>query len=131
MDRPLTTVLVIDDYDSVRIAISLILERNGFQVFSAESTETGKSIWIQKKQEIDVLIVDISMAAMSGPDLIRELQQRGLTAPVIFMTGISEPQAREATREMPDAVILHKPFPPDLLIETIQSLCGHASLAAR
>jgi len=124
-----STVLVVDDYDSVRIAITLILERNGFNVFSADSAALAKGMWLERKSEIDLLIVDISMSAISGPDLVQDLQQNGLTAPVIFVTGISEIQCREATKNVPHALVLHKPFRPEMLVEAVQALCGELPVA--
>jgi two-component system chemotaxis response regulator CheY len=128
--RHTSTVLVVDDYDSVRIAITLILERNGFNVLSADSAIVAKGIWMENKSQIDLLIVDISMSAISGPDLVRDLQQNGMTAPVIFVTGISEVQCREATSNVSHALVLHKPFRPDMLVEAVQALCGEMPVAA-
>jgi DNA-binding NtrC family response regulator len=124
------TILVVDDYDSVRIALSLILKKNGFRVLAAESPTTAKLLWNERRAEIDLLLVDISMPAISGPELVQELMADGDTTPVIFVTGTGAESAREATRKIRNPNILQKPFAPDVLVKAVEdALAQNAGLA--
>jgi DNA-binding NtrC family response regulator len=125
------TILIIDDYDSVRIAISMILRKHGFNVLAAENAAAAKRIWAQSRSSIELLLVDISMPTITGPELVRELLKEGPRIPVIFVTGIGEVQAREATRDLPTPLILQKPFSPQLLIELVETQCGRVPATTR
>ena len=125
------TVLVIDDYDSVRIAIGMILERRGFRVLSADGPPAAIRVWAQHRSKIDLLLVDISMPGLSGPELVRDLLNEGPPVPVIFATGTGEEQARQATKNISHPTILQKPFSQDLLVETINDALAHQPQPAR
>ena len=124
------TILVIDDYDSVRIAITMILERRGFKTLSADGPAAAVRIWAQHRSRIDLLLVDISMPGLSGPDLVCDLLREGSPVPVIFATGTGEEQARTATKNISHPTILQKPFSQDLLVETINDALAHHAPAA-
>lgn len=124
------TILVIDDYDSVRIAIGMILERRGFSVLSADGPPAAVRIWAQHRSKIDLLLVDISMPGLSGPELVSELLNEGPAVPVIFATGTGEEQARIATKNISHPMILQKPFSQDLLVETINDALAHQTQPA-
>ena len=126
------TILIIDDYDSVRIAISMILSRHGFKVITAANPAEAKKIWAQHRSIIDLLLVDISMPIMSGPELVQELLADGASVPVIFATGTGPENAKEATKDIPHPTILQKPFSPDVLVNAIRNaLSKQAALLAK
>jgi DNA-binding response OmpR family regulator len=113
------TILVVDDYDSVRIAVSMILKKNGFRVLAAEDPTVARRIWKENRDAIDLLLVDIAMPMTTGPELVQELMHDGLKCPVIFATGTGDEQARKATRHLAKPVILQKPFSPEILLGAI------------
>jgi DNA-binding response OmpR family regulator len=125
-----STILVVDDYDSVRIALSLILKKSGFRVLAAESPNTARLLWNERRTEIDLLLVDISMPAISGPDLVRELLADGDSTPVIFVTGTGAESAREATQKIRNPNILQKPFAPDVLVKAVEDALARNAGAA-
>lgn len=119
--QPAPIVLVIDDDESVRVTISLSLAASGYRVLTADSPAQGQCVWNQRNAEIDLLVVDITMPTMSGPQLVRELFQRGPNLPVVFITGLSASVALEAAKNIPDSIILQKPFTPRALLEAMNN----------
>ncbi|HEY6225664.1 MAG TPA: response regulator [Verrucomicrobiae bacterium] len=113
------TILVIEDHDSVRIAISRFLKTGGFQVLEAATPEAARSIWTEHSSRIDLLLADIALQASSGPDLVKELLKQGPKRPVIFATAIEDDHARKATRSFKNPTILQKPFSPEVLVKAI------------
>jgi DNA-binding response OmpR family regulator len=109
----------------------MILERNGFRVLVADSPAAAKRIWANQRAAIDLLLVDISMPAISGPELVLQLLSEGPPIPVIFATGTGEEQARIATQNILRPTILQKPFTQDLLIETINDALGRHAQPTR
>lgn len=115
--RPAATVLVIEDHDSVRIAISRFLKAGGFDPIEANSPEAVKALWDTHRDRISLLLVDIDLNGMSGPDLVEELQP---SVPVIFATATDDNRAREATRNFDNPTILQKPFSPEVLVKAVR-----------
>jgi DNA-binding NtrC family response regulator len=115
------TIFVVDDYDSVRIAITMILERQGFRVLTADGAAAARRIWKEHQPAIDLMLVDISMPTTSGPELVTELMPEGPRVPVIFATGTGNELAHVATENVPHEVILQKPFSAEALIEAIKA----------
>ena len=115
------TILVIEDHDSVRIAISRFLKTGGFQVLEAASPEAAKSIWKEHSSRINLLLADIALQTSSGPDLVRDLLKKGPKIPVIFATATEEDHAKKATRNFKNPTILQKPFSPEVLVKAINA----------
>ena len=118
------TVLVIDDEPSVRSAVSLILGKASMRVLQADSAAAGRKLWDENRDAIDLLLVDISMPQISGPELVYELARDGASLPVIFMTGLGRGDALEATIGLPHFSILQKPFAPQDLLNAIDNHCA-------
>jgi two-component system cell cycle sensor histidine kinase/response regulator CckA len=118
MDKtPAGTVLVVEDHDSVRVAITRFLTTGGFKVLEAATTAAAKAIWQENANRISLLLVDIDLGGASGPDLVEELRPK---VPVIFATATEDAVARKATRKFANPIVLHKPFSPELLVKTVR-----------
>jgi DNA-binding NtrC family response regulator len=114
------TVLVIEDHDSVRIAISRFLQAGGFNVLEAATPAAAKAIWADHANSIALLLVDISLENASGPELVQELLQTRPDVHVIFATANEDAEAQRATRNFPNPTILRKPFSPETLVKTVR-----------
>src|SRR5690349_8387145 len=81
-------VAVIDDDESVRESLPDLLREVGYAVQAFASAEEFLSAGDQLRTRC--LILDVAMPGMSGPELQRELQRRGLGIPVVFITAYGE-----------------------------------------
>jgi two-component system sensor histidine kinase/response regulator len=83
-------ILVIDDEDLIRTAISAILEGNGYEVEEAGNGEAG--IVMIRAQRPDLIICDVSMQGMDGYAVLQELQRTPETStiPFMFLTGYTD-----------------------------------------
>jgi two-component system response regulator HydG len=63
------TVLIVDDQESIRLALSKMLSKEGYEVFMAESGETALDILREKK--INVMLSDLKMHKMDGLQLLK------------------------------------------------------------
>jgi two-component system cell cycle sensor histidine kinase/response regulator CckA len=84
----MTTVLVVDDEQSVRRALRKILERGGLTVLEAGSAPDALAL-IGQGGKIDAVVSDVLMPGMSGLAFYDELIKRspGLSGRVVFLTG--------------------------------------------
>lgn len=83
-------VLLVDDSKFLRMANESVLTRAGYEVRSAGDGEEG----LRVAQEIlpDVILLDMLLPKLSGPDVLRKLKENPLTAeiPVIVLTSLSQ-----------------------------------------
>lgn len=111
------TIFVVDDDDAIRDALGMLLDSVGLKhAMFATATEFIES---HTADDTGCLVLDIRMPGMSGIELQHELQQRGSSLPIIFITGHGDiPLAVEAMRN--GAVdFIRKPFREQELLDRI------------
>jgi DNA-binding NtrC family response regulator len=83
----LETVLVVDDNEAVLRTVVLILEHEDFQVLSATNGADAIKLADQRNGRIDLLLSDVDMPGMSGPDLGETLKKSRPDIHVMLMSG--------------------------------------------
>ena len=113
-------ILVVDDNFSVLTVIKSMLETDDYDVLTAHSA--GVVISIERKGVIDLVLMDVVMPHVSGPDLVAKILAIHPTAKVLFMSGYCE------TDMLPESVrmfgLLPKPFTSSRLRERIDQVLG-------
>jgi len=109
-------VAVVDDDESVRESLPGLLNELGF----ATETFTTAEEFLQSgvADNAKCLILDIAMPGMSGPELHRELVERGYSIPTIFMSAHPEFASQSDMREGTVECLL-KPFSEATLLEAL------------
>ncbi len=101
-------VLIADDDRLVRAMLSDLLADLGHAVVAAENGVDAVELCARERP--DVLILDFLMPKLSGLDALKAMRARGVTAPAILLSAISDSSMREQEGiEVPDA-LLEKPF---------------------
>ncbi|ALG74604.1 LuxR family transcriptional regulator [Azospirillum thiophilum] len=119
---------VVDDDEAVRDALALHLELAGLAVRCCGSA--AEFLAAASPVQPGCAILDIRMPGMDGLDLQQEMIRRGLTLPVIVITGHGDVTAAVRAFRAGAVDFLQKPFDEDLLIERVQEAFGR-DLAAR
>jgi two-component system, cell cycle sensor histidine kinase and response regulator CckA len=83
----LETILVVDDNELVLSVVVEILEREKFRVFSANNGPAALQLAEQTDGKIDLLLSDVEMPEMSGPDLGEALKKARPDMHVMLMSG--------------------------------------------
>lgn len=83
----LETILVVDDNTSVLRIVVAILEGEHFRVLSADSGPAALKLAGETNETIDLLLSDVEMPLMSGPDLGEELKKARPHMHVMLMSG--------------------------------------------
>lgn len=114
---PSKHIFLIEDDDSMRKALSGMLEFVGYQVnaFSSASDFLKTSIQVAPA----VIITDMRMPDMSGVELQAELVQRGRAIPIIFISGESTVQQTVTAMKQGAIEFLVKPFERDELLSAV------------
>ena len=122
-------ILVVDDEQELLELVAKTLENEGYEAMTVTTAEDA----MDKVRDFmpDLILIDIILPDMEGPEAVRALREDSLTAriPVLFLSGI-------VTRENPDSPsaevmvgerkykALSKPFSSKELIEEVQKIIG-------
>jgi len=111
-------IAVVDDDESPRESLENLLTSLGYAVEVFSSAEGF--LHSDALAKADCLILDVHMPGISGPDLQRELNRRGLKIPIVFITAHRD--ERVISRIMTDGAIacLLKPYGVDSLLNGIR-----------
>jgi len=122
--RARPTILAVDDDDSVLEALHLILDER-YRVIAARHGAAAISLALSQKP--DLILLDLLMVGMDGFGVLEELRHRGVTAPIVIVSGLNTalPAATALRSGATDYVT--KPFDEDLLIHTIYSALSRAN----
>jgi len=81
------TVLVVDDEETLRRLVCLLLARAGFRTLSAAGGDEALAIYRKKGDQIDVVLLDYQMPRRSGLEVMRDLQALNPDVRVVFASG--------------------------------------------
>ncbi len=113
-------LLVVDDDPSVREALALVLDLNGFEVATAiDGREAIRTLAIESP---DAVILDVLMPGLDGLEVCRRLRATGNRTPVLMLTARSEVSERVAGLEAGADDYLAKPFAREELIARLRAL---------
>jgi CheY-like chemotaxis protein len=121
------TVFVAEDEEAVRVLLRTVLGGVGFTVIEASSGTEAAAMLESIDQPIDLLITDIIMPGMIGPDLARLVLQRFPQTRVLYITGYATHSAVPAGFLQEGDALLHKPFLPDQLLDKVYDRLSIAS----
>ena len=114
------TILLVDDEHSVRAIVLKILRRAGYNVLEAENGEAALKIAEANPEKIDLLLTDMFMPGLRGPEVAARLAQTRPGLRVLFMSGYADQDAR--TGVPPGANFLNKPFSGADLAKTVEAV---------
>jgi PAS domain S-box-containing protein len=113
-------VLLAEDEETIRRLVGEVLSRSGYKVFSAPNGDEAIRLLELHGSEIDLLLTDVVMPGMSGPDLARAASRLKPSLRVLFTSGYtSEP---DEAFEDPDVEFIGKPFSPQALVAKVREV---------
>ncbi len=116
--EPKPTMLVVDDDVAILRTFRRILEKNGYEVVTAE---TGKEAEAElEKHGYDGAVVDLRLPDMNGLDLLPRMQERDPKMVKIVLTGVTNfDEVCRTARERAD-IFLEKPVQPETLLNVLK-----------
>lgn len=116
-------VLVVDDDDGVRSLTCRVLKKHGYTALEASGGDEALDLYSGREGEVNILVSDVVMPGMQGPELARRLRSRSPDLKVLLMSGYSESMGSGSSRQAGDStVFLKKPFSPSALIAEVEKL---------
>ena len=104
------TVLIVDDEPGIVSLARRVLRRFGYKCFAAADGAAALQLATEQRERIDLVLSDVVMPSLSGPDFVRRLRAAGSDVPVIFMTGYATLEEIHVADLPAHEGVLHKPF---------------------
>ena len=122
------TVLLVEDDQTVRELVRDVLRRNHYAVIDVPSSAEALRFCQREEVVIDLVLADVVMPELSGPELVRAVQATSPGTRMLFMTGYGE---KAQLLIGSDTVCLQKPFTPRVLLERVREVLDapHAEAA--
>jgi GAF domain-containing protein len=114
------TILLVEDEGDVRELTREILEMAGYTVLEAARGDEALRLCRDAARPIDLLLTDVVMPQMSGPELAKRIAELRPGTKVVYMSGYTDDALGHHGVLDPDIVLLPKPFTPEALMQHLR-----------
>ena len=111
-ERGSETILVVDDQPVVRKITRRMLERQGYTVLEAPDSKAALQIAVEHRGPIDLLLTDVVMPEIGGPELAERIKSERPEVKVLFMSGYTHEAAERQGIPESGVAYVEKPFTP-------------------
>jgi two-component system, cell cycle sensor histidine kinase and response regulator CckA len=115
-------ILIVEDQESLRETLQKIGERCGYTVVCAGDPDAALAIVRERGSQIALLLTDVVLPKMSGPELARRAVALSPSLRVLFMSGYAPDEALRENVLAGRAEFLQKPFFPDQLAQKLRRI---------
>jgi two-component system, LuxR family, response regulator FixJ len=122
MAQTTKNVFIVDDDESVRASLRLLVESAGLRSRTFASAE--EFLESRSMNDASCLLLDIQMPGMSGFELQEQLAISKTHVPVIFITGHDRSGMEGKAMKLGAVAYLRKPFDDEALLDAIHQACG-------
>ncbi len=137
-DRPVTeeplelcigheTLLLVEDDDQIRALALCILQECGYHVLEAKDGETAIAVANRHDEMIHLVITDIMLPKLNGPQLAQALRQRRPTIKVLYVSGVADSSFTQYAKPLNPIAYLPKPYTPSDLARRVRLLLDQPS----
>jgi CheY-like chemotaxis protein len=122
------SILLIEDDEQLRKTIRRVLESRGYTVIDTNGSAEAIEYCESHQDHIDLVLSDMVMPGMSGPETVEHIQQHRPSARVLFMSGYSDHSVFRDRSTQAQVNFIQKPFmPQDLALKLRQVLDSPAT----
>ena len=114
------TILLAEDHEGLRELVRESLQSLGYRVLAATDGQEAVEVYRQHTGKIDLLVLDVIMPRMRGPDAYKRIRDLNPTVPVLFCTGYNPDSAQVET--LTSHPVLQKPYPALELARTVRQI---------
>lgn len=103
------TILLVEDRDMCRMLTKTMLQSLGYTVIEAVDGRQAIDL-VSSETKLDVILTDVVMPGLSGPEMVLKLKDNGVTARVVYMSGYADGALAEHGLAGTRVGLLQKPF---------------------
>lgn len=126
MAKHAVTILLVDDERGVRELLRAMLAAQGYNVLEAASGPEALRLALQHGEKIDLLLTDVMMPGMNGPELAASLSHLRPETKVMYVSGSAHAELDRMGACAAEARLLLKPFSRDELARHVRQALGAA-----
>ncbi len=115
------TIMIVDDESRMRKLIKDFLVKEDYKVIEAADGEQALEIFNEKKEKIDLILLDVMMPKLDGWSVLRQIRQKS-KIPVIMLTARGEEQDELFGFDLGVDEYISKPFSPKILVARVKAL---------
>jgi CheY-like chemotaxis protein len=120
---PAATVLLVEDEEPLRTAVSKILRMRGFAVIEAADGRIAVDLFRKSSRHVDVVLLDLNLPGISGAEVLRELQRIRPGAKVILTSAYSREWAHTNVGGHHSWPYIRKPYQVGELTALLRDIC--------
>lgn len=114
-------ILLADDEELLRVAAKRVLERHGYTVWLASDGADALGVYLAREREIALIVSDVVMPRMSGPEPKAELRRRGKAPRILFTSGYTARDAMHAKHLGSGTRFIPKPWTAAGLLRAVRA----------
>ncbi len=114
-------ILLVEDENALRQMVTQVLSARGYQVIAVNSAEQAEQI-VAANPHIDMLLTDVIMPKMSGPELVKRIAPHYPQIKVLFMSGYTPNSMHNGGESNRFGSFLEKPFTPQTLAAKVREI---------
>jgi two-component system, cell cycle sensor histidine kinase and response regulator CckA len=115
-------VLLVEDDDRVRAVAKKVLELYGYRVLAAPQGRDALAFAAQLQGRLDLVLIDIILPGLSGPELVEHIRKGHPGIKVLFMTGYMDYSMLKPDAIDPTMNLIRKPFTPETLARKVREV---------
>jgi two-component system, cell cycle sensor histidine kinase and response regulator CckA len=120
------TILLVEDDETIRRAAQRILEHFGYTVIAAADGQEALNEYHQRRGEVDLIVTDVVLPKLSGPELYQAIRAGSGRPRVLFMSGYPARTVQATTHLDPTLPFLHKPWTVAELTAAVRGVLDEA-----
>lgn len=126
LSRGTERILWVEDEPAVRALVQETLRSQGYSMLVAKCGEEGLCLGKEHRGQIDLLLTDVVLPDMTGPELLEGLKQTNPAMKVLFVSGYADTARVRHGMLDPQVPFLQKPFTPKGLAHKIREVLGQS-----
>ena len=118
----ISRILVVDDSSTNIVLLEAILNGQGYEIETAQSVK--EAYQIIKKENVDLILLDLLMPRVSGFDFLKEIKSSDATKdiPVIIVSAVADVENKKKSLELGALDFINKPIDIQDFIERIEAI---------
>jgi len=116
------TILVVEDDDPVRRVLVRTLQRAGYAILEAANAGEALLLLEQSAGKIDLLLTDVVMPRMSGPQLVERVRRTWPAIRVVYISGYNDARLDGPEHAGTYEAMLEKPVTREVLLECLRGV---------
>jgi CheY-like chemotaxis protein len=116
------TILLVEDQAQLRSVTARALRERGYRILEASNGEEALRVLSRHAEPLDVLVTDVVMPQMGGPELAEHVRRRVPGVRVLFTSGYTDPARASFDTMAPGTQFLQKPFTPGILAGKVREV---------